>query len=46
MLATPKGTIRAKHMFAEANVIMKIYYFMEGGDDDHGELSQGNKRHH
>jgi hypothetical protein len=46
MLATPKRTIRIKHRFAKANVITKTFYFMEGRDDDHGKLSQGNKRHH
>jgi hypothetical protein len=33
-------------MFAKVNVIIETFYFMEGKDDDHGELSQGNKRHH
>jgi hypothetical protein len=27
-------------------LIVKTYYFMEGGDDDHGKLSQRNKKHH
>jgi hypothetical protein len=46
MLATPKGMVRAKYKFVEANVIAKTCYFMVGGDDDHGKLFQGNKRHH
>jgi hypothetical protein len=46
MLATPKRTIRTKHKFAKANVIMETFNFMEGKDDDHVELFQRNKRHH
>jgi hypothetical protein len=46
ILEALKGIIQAKHRFVKVNVIVETCYFMEGGDDDHGELFQGNKRHH
>jgi hypothetical protein len=46
MVVTPKGTVQTKHKFMEVDVIMETCYFTEGGHDDHGELFQGNKKHH
>jgi hypothetical protein len=45
-LATPKRMVQAKHEFTEIDVITETCYLMKEGYDDHGKLSQGNKRHH
>jgi hypothetical protein len=45
-LATPKRIVQARHKFAEIDVITETCSLMKEGYDDHGRLSQGNKRHH